>query len=190
MKRAAAAIVLIAGLAAVAAAQAPPTLFSTTDYRRDQARWTDPAYYLFNTARQLTDMQVENRFAQKGSAADKYDIKSPHPFATSWDHYQAWLKRASGGTGQSLASLPGWDGLWTVRETWLDSNDIQASTMAAALTPRYREYYVQQAKAEAEGRHWWAASFCLPDGFIRGVSRGPQRSEERRVGKECRSAWS
>ena len=47
--------------------------------------------------------------------------------------------------------------------------------MAAALTPRYREYYVQMAKAEAEGRHWWAASFCLPDGFLRGVSRSPQQ---------------
>ncbi len=31
------------------------------------------------------------------------------------------------------------------------------------------------AKAEAEGRHWWAASFCLPDGFLRGVSRSPQQ---------------
>ena len=47
--------------------------------------------------------------------------------------------------------------------------------MAAALTPKYREYYVQQVKAEAEGRHWWAASFCFPDGFIRGASRSPQQ---------------
>src|SRR5689334_22590050 len=103
MTRAAAIIVLVAGLAVAAAAQVPDTLFSTSDYRRDQARWTDPAYYLFNTARQLTDMQVENRFGQKGSGADKYDIKSPYPFATSWDHYQAWLKRANGGTKHTLA---------------------------------------------------------------------------------------
>jgi hypothetical protein len=150
-------------------------LFTTQDYRRDQARWTDPAYYLFNTARQLTDMQVDNRFGQKGSGADKYTIKSPYPFQTSWEHYQAWLERANGGTQQTFTTLPDWDGLWTVRDTWLDSNDIQASTVAAALTPRHREYYVQQVKAEAEGRHWWAAAFCLPDGFIRGVSRGPQQ---------------
>ena len=120
-------------------------------------------------------MQVENRFGQKGSAADKYNIKSPYPFQTSLEHYQAWLTKANGGTKHTLATLPDWDGLWTVRDTWLDSNDIQASTVAAALTPRYREYYVQQVKAEAEGRHWWAAAFCLPDGFIRGVSRGPQQ---------------
>ena len=34
---------------------------------------------------------------------------------------------------------------------------------------------MQQVKAEAEGRHWWAASFCLPEGFVRGVSRSPQQ---------------
>ena len=39
-----------------------PTLFSTKDYRQDRDRWTDPAYYLFNSARELTDMQVDNRF--------------------------------------------------------------------------------------------------------------------------------
>jgi hypothetical protein len=170
---AAAALVALLSFAAPLAAQT--TLFTTEDYRRDQARWTDPAYYLYNTARQLTDMQVENRFGQKGSGADKFVIKSPYPFTSSDEHYQAWLKKANGGTKHTLASLPNWDGVWSVRSGWLDSNDIQASTMAAALTPKYREYYVQQAKAEAEGRHWWAASFCLPDGFIRGVSRSPQQ---------------
>ena len=39
-----------------------------------------PPYYLHNTARSSRDMQVENRFGQKGSGADKYDIKSPYPF--------------------------------------------------------------------------------------------------------------
>jgi len=163
-------------LAAVLPAQTTqPTLFTTADYRKDQARWTDPAYYLYNTARQLTDMQVDNRFGQKGSGADTDDIRSPYPFRTSREHYDAWLEKANGGTKHTLATLPNWDGVWSVRATWLDSNNIQASTMAAALTPQYREYYVQQVKAEAEGRHWWAAAFCLPDGFIRGVSRSPQQ---------------
>ena len=171
--KAACALAALLSFAAPLAAQ--PTLFTTEDYRTDRTRWTDPAYYLYNTARQLTDMQVDNRFGQKGSGADKYDIKSPYPFKTSDEHYQAWLKKANGGTKHTLATLPDWDGVWSVRSGWLDSNDIQASTMAAALTPKYREYYVQQVKAEAEGRHWWAASFCLPDGFIRGVSRSPQQ---------------
>ena len=154
---------------------AQTTIFTTEDYRKDMNRWTDPAYYLYNTARELTDMQVDNRFGQKGSGADKYDIKSPYAFKTAREHYDAWLKKAGGGTRHTLATLPNWDGVWNAGRSWLDSNDIQASTVAAALTPQYREYYVQQVKAEAEGRHWWAAAFCLPDGFIRGISRGPQQ---------------
>ena len=173
MRAATCALILILSIAAPLAAQT--TLFSTEDYRKDQARWTDPAYFLFNTARQLTDMQVENRFGQKGSASDKYDIKSPYPFKTSEEHYQAWLKKANGGTKYQPATLPNWDGIWAVRSGWLDSEDIQASTIVKALTPKYREYYVQEVKAEAEGRHWWAASFCLPEGYLRGVARSPQQ---------------
>jgi hypothetical protein len=165
--------ILCAVLASPATAQT--TLFTTRDYRQDRERWTDPAYYLYNTARELTDMQVENRFSQKGSGADKYDIRSPYAFRTSWEHYQAWLERAKGGTKQTAATLPDWEGVWNGTPTWLDSNGIQASTIARALTPQYREYYVQQVKAEAEGRHWWAAAFCLPDGFVRGVWRTPQQ---------------
>ena len=154
---------------------AQTTIFTTEDYRKDVNRWTDPAYYVYNTARELTDMQVDNRFGQKGSGADKYDIKSPYAFKTAREHYDAWLKKAGGGTRHTLATLPNWDGVWNTGRSWLDSSDIQASTVAAALTLQYREYYVQQVKAEAEGRHWWAAAFCLPDGYIRGISRGPQQ---------------
>ncbi len=174
-----AALVLSLSLTTPAFAQttalAPTTLFTTEDYRLDRDRWTDPAYYLHNTARELTDMQVDNRFGQRGSGADEYDIRSPYSFRTSSEHYAAWLETANGGTTHTLATLPNWDGVWSTRATWLDSIDLQASTVAAALTPQYREYYVQQVKAEAEGRHWWAAAFCLPDGFIRGVSRSPQQ---------------
>jgi hypothetical protein len=159
---------------ALPAQQQPKTLFNTNDYRGDRDRWTDPAYFLYNTARELTDMQVDNRFGQKGSGKDEYDIKSPYAFKTSWDHYQAWREKANGGTKHTLGTLPDWDGMWGGGGTWLNSNNIQASTIAAALTPRYREYYVQQVKAESEGRHWWAASYCLPDGFIRGLTRAEQ----------------
>ena len=155
-------------------AAAQTTLFNTKDYRQDRDRWTDPAYYLYNSARELTDMQVDTRYGMKGKGEDTYQIKSPYPFKDSWEHYQAWLQKASGGTKHTAATLPDWDGQWDPGPTWLDSRGIQASTIAAVLTPAYREYYVQQVKAEAEGRHWWAAAFCLPDGFIRGVTRAGQ----------------
>ena len=164
---------LVVGSGAVNRASAQ-TLFTTADYRQDRERWTDPAYYRYNTARQLTDMQVDNRFGAEGSKADEHTIRSPYPFKTSWEHYQAWLQKAGGGTRHTLATLPDWDGEWRGGASWFDGRNIQASTIAAALTPQYREYYVQQVKAEAEGRHWWAAAFCLPDGFIRGVQRAQQ----------------
>ena len=67
------------------------TLFSTQDYHQDRDRWTDPAYYLFNSARELTDMQVDNRYGQRGKGEDAFQIKSPYAFKTSEEHYQAWL---------------------------------------------------------------------------------------------------
>ena len=156
-------------IASATGATAQATLFTTNDFRQDRERWTDPAYYLHNTARELTDMQVDNRFGHKGAGRNEYDIKSPYSFTSAWEHYEAWLKRANGGTTHTVATLPDWDGRWGGGASWLNSNNIQASTIAAALTPQYREYYVQQVKAEAEGRHWWPAAFCLPDGFVRGL---------------------
>jgi hypothetical protein len=147
------------------------TLFTTEDFRADREHWTDPAYYRHNTARELTDMQVDTRYGEEGSGRDDYEIRSPYPFATAEQHYQAWLDEANGGTSHTLETLPDWDGLWGGGGSWLGSRNIQASTIAGALTPQYQEYYVEQVKAEAEGRHWWAASFCLPDGFIRGLER-------------------
>jgi hypothetical protein len=37
------------------------------------------------------------------------------------------------------------------------------------LTPKYREYFVQDVKAAAEGRIWGAGAFCLPGGFFSSV---------------------
>ena len=69
---------LLVLLASAAPLAAQTTIFTTPDYRQDRERWTDPTYYLYNTARELTDMQVDTRFGQKGSGADKYAIRSPY----------------------------------------------------------------------------------------------------------------
>ena len=83
VRLAAAAVLAALSLGIPALAQPQATLFTTKDYRQDRDRWTDPAYYLHNTARELTDMQVDNRFAQKGSGKDEFVIKSPYAFSSS-----------------------------------------------------------------------------------------------------------
>ena len=159
---------------AVAAAGEAQTLFTTEDYRRDREHWTDPAYYNFNTARELTDMQVDARCGERGSGDDEYTLTSPYPYRSAEEHFQAWLDEADGGTTHSFETLPDWSGLWVGGSTWLDSRRVQAGTVAAVLAPQYQEYYVQQVKADTEGRHWWATSYCLPDGFVRGLWRSPK----------------
>ena len=150
------------------------TLFTTDDYRQDRELWTDPAYYDFNTARELTDMQVNTRYGERGSGTDDYTLTSPYTYRSSDEHYQAWFEEANGGSNHSFETLPDWEGMWVGGDSWLNSIGVQASSIAAVLTPQYQEYYVQQVKAESEGRHWWAASFCLPNGFIRALWRSPK----------------
>jgi len=161
-------------LLAIAYPAAAQTLFTTPDYRQDNALWADPAYYRNNTVREVRDMQEQVRFGEEGSGADHFDLHSPYPFRTSEEHYQAWLDAAGGGTTHTLDTLPDWNGRWGGDEAWLGGDDVQVSTIAGMLTPQYREYFVQQAKAESEGRHFWPASFCLPRGFIESIIGNPK----------------
>jgi hypothetical protein len=162
-------VVLSLALATSASAQ---TLFTTSDYRQDRDRWTDPAYFNYYSAREVINLHRTGT-AKRGSGADEKNIFTPYAFKTSWEHFQAWRQKAGGGTKHTVATLPDWDGHWQGDGGWLGGN-IQVSTVAAALTPDYREYYVQQTKAEAEGRAWWPSAFCLPDGFIRGIQGAEQ----------------
>jgi len=150
------------------------TLFTSDDYRQDREHWTDPAYYRNNTVRQTRDMQERERYGEEGSGIDLFALQSPYPYTNSDEHYQAWREAANGGTTHTLETLPDWNGRWGQDEAWLGGDDIQVSTIVEALTPRYQEYFVQQAKAEAEGRHFWPASFCLPRGFIESVVSNPK----------------
>jgi hypothetical protein len=49
------------------------TLFTTKDYRQDRPKWTDPAYFNHNTARDFLDMHAKG-YGTKGSAKDDFDI--------------------------------------------------------------------------------------------------------------------
>jgi hypothetical protein len=94
------------------------------------------------------------------------DMASPYPFQTAAEHYDAWLKEARGGTKHTKDTIPDWRGRWSGGPNGLNGGQNPASSVAAVLTPQYREYFVQEAKAYTEGRIWSAGSFCLPGGFF------------------------
>ncbi len=165
--------------AAPAAAQA--TIFTTADFRQDRELWTDPAYYRNNTVAQLRGMAIDIDSGGRGSGQEAsaraygsagtgrvgaVNLATPYPFTTAWDHYQAWLKDARGGTTHTKTTIPDWSGRWAGGPVGLTGGASPASAVAAMLTPKYREYFVQDIKAYAEGRVWSPGAFCLPGGFV------------------------
>jgi hypothetical protein len=160
---------LTASLLASCGAEAQ-NIFTTDDFRQDRALWTEASYYGNNTMSEFEEMQVENRFGEIGSGVEgALDLASPHDYASAWEHYTALLEQAGGGTEHSFETLPDWRGRWIGGAQGFDGGDNPASAVAAMLTPQYREYFVQEMKAVAEGRMWDADSFCLPGGFLESI---------------------
>lgn len=172
---------LLVGLSLSVPAAAQTTIFNTTDFRQDRERWTDPAYYRNNTVGQLRGMAIDFDSGGQGTgqeaSARSYgsegtgrvgalNLASPYPYTSAREHYEAWLKEARGGTKHTKDTIPDWRGRWAGGPVGLNGGPNPASSVAAMLTPRYREYFVQEVKAYAEGRIWSAGSFCLPGGFF------------------------
>jgi hypothetical protein len=150
-------------------------IFSTSDYQQDSALWTSGGYYRNNTVLEFLDMQVENRYGETGAGAeDALDLASPHDYANAWEHYQALLAEAGGGTQHTFETLPDWSGRFIGGADRLDGGTNHTGTVAAMLTPEHREYFVQEMKATAEGRIWESSAFCLPGGFINAVDRAEE----------------
>jgi hypothetical protein len=107
-----------------------------------------------------------------GTGGTGVQIRSPYPYKSAEEHFNAWRKAAGGGTKPTRANLPDWSGDWQgvtrgaltfralVRDVW------------EAVSPDYRPRFQQLLTAELEGRHWWAADSCLPDGMGRFYSLG------------------
>lgn len=169
---------LIIGLSVSNPALAQTTIFNTKDFHQDKALWNSPAYYLNNTVGQLRGMALNTTpSGDSGQEADAkvygsagtgregaVNLASPYPFKTAWEHYQAWLKDAAGGTKHTKDTIPDWSGRWAGGGGF--GGQGPASDIAKMLTPKYQEYFVQEIKASAEGRIWGAGAFCLPGGFF------------------------
>ncbi len=156
---------------AMTPAFAQTNIFTTENFHQDSALWTDPAYYRNNSVSELREMQVEVRYGEEGEAVEgALDLTSPYPFSTAQEHYEAWLAEANGGTRHTRYTIPDWSGRWEGGGDGLNGGDNPASAVAAMLTPQHQEYFVQAAKAAAEGRDWWAGAFCLPGGFLAAIA--------------------
>src|SRR5215475_11137619 len=92
--------------------------------------------------------------SHSGSGGTGVTIRSPYPYSSAEEHFDAWRKAANGGSKPTRASLPDWSGDWQgltrgvlmfralVRDVW------------DAVSPTYQPYFQQLLTAELEGRHW------------------------------------
>ena len=107
-----------------------------------------------------------------GSGGKGVRIKSPYPYKSAEEHYNAWLAAAQGGTKHTRASLPDWSGDWDGRDEGVLGRNALVRDVWDAVAADHRPAFQQLLTAELEGRHWWPADSCFPDGVGRFYSLG------------------
>ncbi len=104
----------------------------------------------------------------KGSGGEGVIIRSPYPYKSAKEQYDAWLKAARSDAKMNRATLPNWSGDWRggVANGVLGGN-ARVSAVMAALTAPYKPRFEDLLRAEWAGHAWWSNEFCLPNGFGR-----------------------
>jgi len=115
-------------------------------------------------AQGMTFEEFYNSLQGDANGGRSVEIRNPYPYTSAEEHWNAWLAAADGGTQHTRETLPDWSGDWSggggfpgalVRELW------------NGVSEEYRSRFQQMLQAELEGRHWWPADICLPNGFAR-----------------------
>lgn len=107
-----------------------------------------------------------------GSGGTGVKIRSPYPYSSAEEHYAAWLKASEGGTRHTRASLPDWSGDWKGTDVGVLGRQALVRDVWNATSKEYQPPFQQLLTAELQGRHWWPADVCLPDGIGRFYSLG------------------
>jgi hypothetical protein len=120
-------------------------------------------------AAQLGPPPVPAEFA---NLPNTYD---PGPYTTAWEHYQARLAEAGGGTQHTAETIPDWSGLWenspgsffSLRpgEPFLGRG--MATETSLKLTPLYAAEHEMRMRQGEAGQDFDPITWCLPSGFPR-----------------------
>jgi hypothetical protein len=162
----------------------PVDIFTSKDFYKDQALWTDPRYFRCNSG-----FAIESQWAGGAIIGDnppataawgycdrdmpREALVSPYPFKTAQEHYQALLKETQsrgGPTQHTYATVPGeWTGRYSnSTEHWFFMTKVQISTVMSLLTPEYQRRAVQEHyhQGNTNVTHW-PSQYCWPEGFMR-----------------------
>jgi len=145
-----------------------PEIDSNDRFRNMSSRdWVDA---WTKRPKDMSDDQFLRSYSGSGGTGVK--IRSPYPYISAEEHFNAWRRAANGGTKPTRANMPDWSGDWQGVSRGVLGFRALVRDVWEAVSPEYRPRFQQILTAELEGRHWWAADECLPDGMGRFYSLG------------------